>query len=141
MSLDDALRQTVEETVRQVLTRELPPQLARVSQAPDPDRLRSIEETAEYLGVTPACVRERLKAGELQAVSLGKYRRIPHKSIQELIARQLDRERFARGQAGNIAPENVDADISAALGLTAPSTPRRRQSKKEGAPSGARLGS
>lgn len=141
MTLDQAVQAAVEQSVRRVLERELPPQLARVSQAPDPDRLRSIEETAEYLGVTPACVRERLKAGELQAVSLGKYRRIPHKSIQELIARQLDRERFARGQAGNIAPENVDADISAALGLTTPSAPRRRQPKKGARQQVARSGS
>jgi len=137
MTLDQAVQAAVERSVRRVLERELPPQLARVSQAPDPDRLRSIEETAEYLGVTAACVKERLKAGDLQAVNLGKYRRIPHRSIQEFIARELDRARFTR-QAASVAPERVDSDISAALGITPPSVPRRRQTKKGARPLGAR---
>ena len=94
MTLEQQIRDLVGKAVREALEHELPLHLGRLVSVPDPDRTYSYAEAAEYLGVTESCVRERVRAGELQSISLGKYSKIPHQSIHELVSRELDRQRF-----------------------------------------------
>lgn len=134
MSLESQIREAVRAAVSEALERDLPAHLSRLAKPVDPEQCRSIKDTAEYLGVTVSCVRERISAGELETIRLGKYVLIPHRSVQALITRQLDRKRFARDQSSAGEASDMDDEINAALGLTSPSTRAKRASKKEARP-------
>lgn len=118
MSLESHIQETVKAAVREALERDLPAHLARAGKPTDPEQCRSIKGTAEYLGVTPACVRERINEGQLETIRLGKYVLIPHSSVQKMIARQLDRKRFARDQTEPVTGTDMDDEINEALGLS-----------------------
>lgn len=60
------------------------------------NRLRSIEETSERLGVSSFTTRRLVKAGALRAVRISKRVMIPEKEIERAIAEgcgQYDRRR------------------------------------------------
>lgn len=126
MTLEAHIRETVRSAVREALERDLPAHLARVGEPVDPDKCRSIADTAEYLGVTVACVRERINEGQLETIRLGKYVLIPHSSVQQMITRQLDRKRFKRDQRPPVTGTDMDDEINEALGLA----PRSAAKKK-----------
>lgn len=150
MSLDQAIRAQVEEAVTVALARELPQHLARFQQPPDPDRCLTLEDAAAYMGVTVSTIRGGIRSGDLAAIKFGKYTVIPHRSIQALVTRELDRQRFAADQARAAAQaeamRDVDDDIADLLGIDkAPPRPQRvsttatkqRGHRSNGAPQGS----
>lgn len=126
MTLESQIRETVAAAVRDALERNLPAHLARITQPADPEKCRSVADTAEYLGVTQSCVRERIKEGELETIRLGRYLLIPHSSVQKMVARQLDRKRFQRDQAPIEVVSDMDDEINEALGLSPAKKKARR---------------
>lgn len=130
MTLEQQIQDLVGKAVREALAHELPLHLGRLVSVPDPDRTYSYAEAAEYLGVTESCVRERVRAGELQVVQLGKYMKIPHASIHELVSRQLDRARFERDQKASILPADIPDDIAELLNPAQPRKKRVSNTKK-----------
>lgn len=134
MTLEQSIQSTVEEAVRRALEQQLPHLLAGLTLPPDPDKGYTVPEAAQYLRVTTSCIKERLKAGELDAIKLGRYLVIPHSSIQALVARELAKARANHLPTAHLDLDGVDDDITRELGLTAP----RRTTKKK-APQERRL--
>lgn len=130
MTLEQQIEQVVQKAVAAAIERELPAKFAELDAPIDPDRTFSYAQAASYLNVTESCIRERVKAGELEAIQLGKYRLIPHASIRELIARERAKLRFERDQQAQVMPADVDDDIAELLNGKA-STRTRRVSKKK----------
>lgn len=132
MTLDQAIRDAVDDAVGKALARELPQHLQHMqaAPAPDPDRCLSLEDAAAHLGVTVDTVRARIDAGELVAIKLGRYPVVPLASIRSLIARELDRQRFAADQGRAAAAavtlhSPIDPEIAEMLGLQ--QAPPRRE--------------
>lgn len=48
------------------------------------EKLYSVDETAEILGIHPMTVRKWLTAGKIRGVKVGRLWRIPESSLQEL---------------------------------------------------------
>jgi excisionase family DNA binding protein len=131
MTLEQQIQEIVVRSVREAVRAEVPEELKRLTAPADPDRLYSYAQAAEYLGVTESCVRERVKAGDLEVIQLGKYSKIPHSSIHQLICRELDRQRFERDQVANVLPADVDDEIAELLQPKATSR-KGRVGKREG---------
>lgn len=142
MTLESHIQELVGEAVKAALARELPPLLAGVEAPVDPDRGYNVQQAAERLGVTPSAIRERVYAGELESIRVGKYLVIPHRSIQAFVTRELARARIARDQAARpqVDADGIDDDISQALGLS-PAPTRRRAGKKQERHNGTLQGS
>lgn len=119
MSLEASIKELVEAAVRESLDRHLPALLAEASRPVEPTKCRSIADTAEYLGVTPSCIKERINEGQLETIRLGKYVLVPHSSVQALVVRELERQRYLRRRVG-IEGSDMDAEINEALGLAPP---------------------
>jgi excisionase family DNA binding protein len=115
MNLEQQIEQVVAKAVAEAIERELPAKFAALDAPIDPNRTFSYAQAAEYLNVTESCIRERVKAGELEAIQLGKYKLIPHASIRDLIARERAKLRFERDQKAQIMPADVDDDIAELL--------------------------
>lgn len=52
--------------------------------------LLSIEETAEYLGVSVTTVRRMVRDGRIRAARIGRQWRIPRQAVEELVRGKLD---------------------------------------------------
>lgn len=100
----------IKEAVRSALETELPAQLRRYTLPSDPDKLYSYAEAAAYLGVTESAVKERVKAGELWTVELGKFRKIPQRAISEYVERERLRQIASSGNLTLLS--NVSEDIT-----------------------------
>lgn len=122
MSLDASIQHLVAEAVRSSLERELPALLAKFERPPDPAKTFTLKEAAEFLGVPPSCVRERLREGSLHSIRVGKYALIPYASIRDLVLNELERVRLERErfEAAPDPDEEIDDDIAVALGLAVP---------------------
>ena len=136
MSLDASIQPLVAEAVRSSLERELPALLAKFEQPPDPAKTFTVKEAAEFLSVTPTCIRERLRDGSLHAIRLGKYSLIPYQSIRDLVLNELERARLQKDQEQRAREElafeddEIDDDIAEALGLTTPSVRKARPARR-----------
>lgn|GEM_PF-3510842 len=136
MSLDASIQHLVAEAVRSSLERELPALLAKFEQPPDPAKTFTVKEAAEFLSVTPTCIRERLRDGSLHAIRLGKYSLIPYQSIRDLVLNELERARLQKDQEQRAREElafeddEIDDDIAEALGLTTPSVRKARPTRR-----------
>lgn len=136
MSLDASIQHLVAEAVRSSLERELPALLAKFEQPPDPAKTFTVKEAAEFLSVTPTCIRERLRDGSLHAIRLGKYSLIPYQSIRDLVLNELERARLQKDQEQRAREElafeddEIDDDIAEALGLTTPSVRKARPARR-----------
>lgn len=136
MSLDASIQHLVAEAVRSSLERELPALLAKFEQPPDPAKTFTVKEAAEFLSVTPTCIRERLRDGSLHAIRLGKYSLIPYQSIRDLVLNELERARLQKDQEKRAREElafeddEIDDDIAEALGLTTPSVRKARPTRR-----------
>ena len=128
MTLEQHIEQLVGQAVRSALARELPDRL--LVEETDPDRVYSYAEAAEYLGVTEACVRERVRGGDLWTIQLGKYVKVPQRAISEYIERQRLHQRFERDQRASVLPHDTPDEIADLLN---PAPPRRERvsSKKK----------
>jgi excisionase family DNA binding protein len=103
----------IKATVRAALETELPAQLERHTLPNDPDKLYSYAEAAAYLGVTESAVRERIRAGDLWTVDLGKFRKIPQRAISEYI--EQARLKHALSRTAPVLTEGIDPEIEALL--------------------------
>jgi excisionase family DNA binding protein len=103
----------IKEAVRSALETELPAQLRRYTLPSDPDKLYSYAEAAAYLGVTESAVKERVKAGELWTVELGKFRKVPQRAISEYVERERLRQQALASQA--VPPSGVSDEVQALL--------------------------
>jgi excisionase family DNA binding protein len=136
VSLDASIQHLVGEAVRASLERELPTLLAKFEQPPDPAKTFTVKEAAEFLSVTPTCIRERLRDGSLHAIRLGKYSLIPYQSIRDLVLNELERARLQKDQEQRAREElafeddEIDDDIAEALGLTTPSVRKARPARR-----------
>jgi len=136
VSLDASIQHLVAEAVRSSLERELPALLAKFEQPPDPAKTFTVKEAAEFLSVTPTCIRERLRDGSLHAIRLGKYSLIPYQSIRDLVLNELERARLQKDQEQRAREElafeddEIDDDIAEALGLTTPSVRKARPARR-----------
>lgn len=136
MSLDASIQHLVAEAVRSSLERELPALLAKFEQPPDPAKTFTVKEAAEFLSVTPACIRERLRDGSLHSIRVGKYALIPYASIRDLVLNELERARLQKDQEKRAREElafeddEIDDDIAEALGLTTPSVRKARPTRR-----------
>ncbi len=122
MTLEHHLQKLIEAAVQEALERHLPRLVERLTLPPDPDLLRTYEETAEYLSVSVDTVREMVKRRDLYTVGKGAWKRIPHRAIQRMYARA---EARAKVQPG-IATNGTDPKIAKRLGLKSKSSPRQR---------------
>lgn len=54
------------------------------------DKLMTIEEVAEWLGVGPSWVYRRSRYGDLPTVMVGRYRRFRRSSVERWVSAQED---------------------------------------------------
>lgn len=117
MTLELLIRELAAQGTREALERHLPELLSRFTAPPDPDLLRSYDETAAYMGTTRGAVKALVDKGELWAVRIGNERRIPHQAVHEYLERERVRQQFRRDQKDTLT-EDIPGDIAAMLTTT-----------------------
>lgn len=118
MTLDKAIREQAEAGTLAALEQHLPQLLAAFTQPADPDRLYTIQETAERCSVPVSTIRARIDKGDLWTVPMGKHVRIPQRAITEFIEAQRLRQKFKRDQNTGGAEADLDAELARALNPT-----------------------
>lgn len=78
----------VSPSVREAAASVYPLRVARATTLPmtNPDPLLSIEDTAQYLGLSAVTVRRMIRDGRLTAVRLGAAIRVRRSAIEQLLA-------------------------------------------------------
>lgn len=80
----------------------------------DPDRVRSLDATAAYLGSTKGAVQALIKRGDLKSLQIGNALYVAQSAIHEWIERehkQQERENYRR----EVMPAGVDPEVEKAL--------------------------
>ncbi len=84
--IEDIISKTVEEAVQKTLERVVPELLRRIPSEPsDPDKTYTYEQAAQFCGVPLTTIQARIDQGSLKVVSVGKYKRILHKHLIQML--------------------------------------------------------
>lgn len=91
MSLDDMIRQTIREVLREELHDQIAPLIARATPPPPPPLRQYItaKEAAEILGVCEDSIRNWVRAGKLKKHNAGRSVRIDRHELEELVSSGL----------------------------------------------------
>ena len=131
MSLEQTIKELAAQGTLEALERHLPDLLVRMQAPVDPDRLRSYDETAEYMGTTRGAVKALVDRKELWTVQVGNEKKVPHQAVHEYIKRERIKQQFRSDQ--DVLTDDIPDDIAELLQPPSPAKKAVRSGRNKAA--------